>query len=850
MKGVAVAAAAAGIALVLFGQAPEASVELSMEHRAEAPLSLVSGPEAVSTAAASTMPAPPAAVPLSSPSDEDDRRPTPEELTQVVRQYCVACHNDQMETANLSLQSFDVASAAEMADKAEKMVRKLRPEMMPPPGMPRPDEETLLALVETLEETLDERAAVEPNPGTRAFQRLNRVEYATAVKSLLGLEVDAGAWLPLDSYLAGFDHMADAQPLSPQLLDAYLTAAGVISRLAVGDPEASLARETYSISGRMSQHQWDHVEGAPFGTRGGMVVEHVFPVDGEYVFDLEVRAGNRAEFEDLDLSINGEQVALLPVEPGVSSGNRGGGIPVRTEPVFVPAGQHKVSAAFVRQFAGPYEDLLRPHDWSLAGEGESAGYGVTVLPHLWVMSITGPHNPSEVSDSPTRQRIFTCRPTSAAEERPCAESIISRMGDEAYRRPLTEQDFEGLMSFYDQGAEEGGFENGVRLALQAILASPHFIFRMEREPSDVAPGEIYALNDLDLASRLSFFLWGTPPDSELIGLATENQLSDPDVLEAQARRMLEDPRAEALATRFAAQWLRLQDMENIDPDMYWFPNFSHNLRSDLRRETELFFEHLVQEDRSFLEVLSADYTFVNERLARHYGFSDVIGDDFRRVEYPAGTSRRGVLSHGSVLLLTSMGTRTSPVLRGKWVMEVLLGTPPPPPPPVPALEETAPVTAGEVMTTRQRMEMHRDNPACMSCHQMIDPIGIALDNYDVVGQWRVRERAAPLDTRGELWDGTPVDSPLELSGALLEHPVPIVRTFTSYLMSYAIARPVEDHDQPAIREIARQAEADDYRMSSLILGVVMSDPFRLRRAEAIADNDAELEVRFEDQQHE
>ena len=764
------------------------------------------------------------------------RDATDDELNQVTRRTCNICHNDQLLTGNLSLAGFDIAEAASDRERAEAVIRKLRLEMMPPPGLNRPGGDTLIAIAARLEENIDAVASRNPDPGTRGFQRLNRAEYARAVEDLLGLEVDAGTWLPLDSYLGNFDNMADAQALSPTLLNAYLTAAGTISRMAVGNPEAPATHVTYSQSPLVSQQNWDHVEGAPFGTRGGLVATHHFPADGTYTFQVETRSGTMATFEDIDLSINKEQVALLRFEPGLASGNRGGGVPLRTEPIFVPAGQHTVSVAFLRRFEGPYEDLLRPHRWSLAGEGESSGYGITNLPHIWNMTISGPHEPVGVSETEARRRIFTCMPATPAEELPCAESIVERLASEAYRRPVAPERLAGIMDFYREGAETEGFETGIRMALQAILASPAFIFRMEREPAGLEPGDVYPVEDLDLASRLSFFLWGSPPDDELVEVAAAGELNDPAMLRRQALRMLEDPRAEALSTRFAAQWLRLQDMENIRPDPFWFPDFSENLGEDMRQETEHFFQYLLEEDRSILELFSADYSFLNERLAGHYDIPGVMGDAFRKVDYPEDSQRKGILGHGSVLLLTSMGNRTSPVLRGKWVMEVLMGSPPPPPPPsVPALEETDAVEDGKVLTTRERMAIHRANPACASCHIMMDPIGIALDNFDVMGRWRLRENGMPVDTRGDFYDGTPVNGPAELADALLRRPVPLVRSFTEYLMSYAIARPVRTEDQPAIRAIVRASEPDDYRLSSLVLGVVLSDPFRMRSVAAMAD---------------
>ena len=747
----------------------------------------------------------------------------------VVRRTCVACHNDQSLRGNLSLEHFDVTDAAGHADVAERMVRKLRAGMMPPPAPNRPAAATLRTLAETLERHLDEAAAVAPDPGGRTFQRLNRAEYAEAVRDLLALDVDAGDWLPLDQVSANFDNIADAQTLSPTLLEAYLNAASAISRLAIGERGSRAVDHTYTNSEYVSQHPWDHVEGAPYGTRGGLVVDHVFPADAEYVFALTFTSGANTRVDDIDVSIDGERAALLHYNTDRQVGADGrGGVSTATQPVFVRAGPHRVAAAFIRQAEGPYEDLIRPHDWSFAGGG-SGGAGITTLPHVRDVVISGPYNVTGLSETPSRQRIFTCRPTGPGEARPCARRIITRLGREAYRRALEAREIDDLLRFFDDGAANGGFETGVGTALEALLASPHFVLRLERAPVD-APRRGYRLSDVDLASRLSFFLWGTPPDDELQTLADEDRLSA-DELERQTLRMLADPRAAALGRRFAAQWFRLQDMDKVRPDPNFYPDYDENLAQAMRRETELFFANLVQEDRSLLDLYRADYTFVNERLARHYGIPGVAGRHFRRVAYPDDT-RRGVLGHGSILVLTSLANRTSPVLRGKWVMEVLLGTPPPPPPPdIPALEDIEDVKDGRRLTTRERMEMHRSNPSCSSCHRLIDPIGLALDNFDVTARWRQRENGVPLDTRGDYYDGTPVSTPRELVDALLARPIPLVRTFTENLLAFAIGRRVEHFDQPTIRAVARAAEANDYRMASFIMGVVGSDAFQRKRGE-------------------
>ncbi len=751
----------------------------------------------------------------------------------LVQSVCVDCHYAQNKdnTGGLSFENFKIADIASHPEVGERMIRKLRAGMMPPPPTPLPDAVSYNGLINALESKLDAAGAAKPNPGGRVFQRLNRTEYASAIKDLLGLDVNAGDWLPLDSLNSNFDNIADEQMISATLIESYLNAAAEISRMAVGDRQAQSLDRTFTASTYESQHPWDYIDGAPFGTRGGMVVNYVFPADGEYVFVPEFIAGNNSRFEDLDISVDGTRVALVRYEtqPSGSADGRGG-IPMPTEPVKLRAGQHVVSAAFVRRSDGPYEDLIRPHDWSFAGGG-SGGNGITTLPHLRQFTIRGPRNVTGVSDTVSRQRIFVCRPTTSAEERTCARSIVTAMGTKAYRRPITTVEADALMKFYDAGTTKGGFESGVRTSLEALLASPRFIFRIEDQPASVKAGDTFRISDFDLASRLSFFLWGTPPDQELLNLASKGQLSTPAVLEQQAKRMLADPKSTALGTRFAAQWLRLQDLDKNHPDPNYYPNFNDEIANAMREETITFFNHLVSEDKSALDLYRADYTYVDETLARHYGFPGVAGDQFRKVTYPDST-RRGLLGQGSMLVQTSFANRTSPVLRGKWVMEVLLGTPPPPPPAnVPPLDNTSEAKNGHTLTTRERMEMHRAAPACQSCHRFMDPIGLSLDNFDVTGKWRMHENGSALDTKGVFYDGSPVSSPAELSALLLKRPVPLVRTLTENLMAFALGRRVEYYDQPTVRAIASTAEKNDYRMSSFILGVVKSDAFRLKRAE-------------------
>jgi hypothetical protein len=790
------------------------------------------------------------------------------DLNLFLEETCATCHNEAMLSGNLSLEGFEISRAPERAETAEKMIRKLRAGMMPPPEMPRPPAEALLSLVTALEEVVDRSAAAHPHPGSRRFQRLNRAEYERVVRDLLGLQIDASRWLPPDTYLGNFDNLSAAQGLSATLVEAYLRAASEVARIAVGNPHARSATVQYTSPIEVSQHAWDRLEGAPYGTRGGIVVTHDFPADGEYLFSIETLFGQGTGFEDLDVSIDGEGMALLALPNG--SGDE---VPIRTEPIFVRAGQRQVAAAFLRRIEGPYEDRLSPHGWSFVGGEDSldwANYGITALPHLKSLTIEGPFEVRGMSETASRERIFDCRPVSVSDQRPCAQAIVSRLARGAYRRPITDEDLAGLMAFYDRGAGSEGFEVGVRTALQAILASPQFVFRLEKEPSaraqgaqarergaraheersesrseerwgwgsgalrEAHQGASYRLSDVDLASRLSFFLWGTAPDERLLELASANRLSDPAVLDREVERMLLDARCEALATRFASQWLRLQDTEDIQPEPYLYPDFTGQLRSDLVRETQLLFGHLVREDRSLLELFTADYTFLNERLARHYDIPGISGEGFRRVAYP-DDRRRGLLGHGSVLLATSMSARTSPVLRGKWVMEVLMGTPPPPPPPnIPAFDDTRSASGGRRLTTRERLELHRANPTCHSCHRFMDPIGLALDGFDVTGRIRSRENGAPLDTRGTFYDGTDVSDARDLVDALMKRPIPLVRNFTANLLAYAIGRRVEYFDQPAIRSIAREAEANGYRMSSFIRGVVKSEPFQ--RAESSEDN--------------
>ena len=761
---------------------------------------------------------------------------SPETVDNFVADYCLMCHSDAARTGGLTLESFDGLHVADDAEVAEKMIRKLRLGMMPPAIAPQPEREIVDALVATLETQIDTQAASQPNPGRRTFQRLNRAEYTRSVQDLLGIEVDVAAFLPPDTMSDGFDNIADVQTMSATLMEGYLRAANTISRLAVGDPAASPTEVTYRVSRRASQMH--HVEGAPMGTRGGVSVIHIFPADGEYIFKVQLHSTptgflyglTAGDSEQIEISVEGRRVALVDIDPLMHE-EAPTGMLLQSVPISLNAGPHRVSAAFIQRLVGPVDDLMAPIEHTLADTTIGRAYGVTTAPHLQFFSINGPHNLTGVSDTISRRRIFVCRPVTADDELVCANEIVSRLASQAYRRPVGNADIEDLMSFYQSGRDDGDFESGIRTSVQAILASPHFLFRLEQTRQDLEPGQSYRVSDVELASRLSFFLWGMGPDDELRSLASEGVLNVPATFDTQVKRMLADPRSAALATRFASQWLRLQDLERLHPDYQLYPHYDHGLSVALKRETELFFDYLVREDRSVLDILTADYTFANERVARHYGIPNVTGTRFRRVDLP-GDERRGVLGHGSILTLTSIADRTSPVLRGKWIMEVLLGSPPPPPPPnVPDLEVTQDAAEGKVLSVRQALEAHRADPACNSCHAVIDPLGLTLENFDVTGAWRIKDNGVPVDASGELYDGTAMDGPVGLRTALLNHSDAIIMTFTENLLTYALGRRLEYYDMPAVRRIVREAAHNDNRMSSFIMGVVNSTAFQMRTAE-------------------
>ena len=748
--------------------------------------------------------------------------------TELVATYCGSCHSERAKAGGLSLAGFNAMRAAESPDVVEKMLRKLRAGMMPPAGAKRPPAGSLDELTVALEARVDEHAAVNPNPGWRPFQRLNRAEYQRAVQVLLGVDVDVTPLLPPDTISHGFDNVADAQTFSPTLMEGYLRAASRVTALAVGDPDSVAGESTYSLPKTASQLA--RAEGAPLGTRGGISTTHTFPADGEYVFRLDFFAeplgilfGNTATGEQIEVSINGERVALFDIDPRMNETTSS--LSLKTPSVHVQAGPQRITAAFLQRFEGPVNDLVAPIEHTMADTEIGIAVGITTLPHLRNLAVVGPHTVTGMSDTASRRKIFTCRPTTVADEAACATSIVQGLASRAFRRAPTEREVTRLLAFYDTGRRDRTFEVGVTKAVEAVLASPQFLFRLENTPATAKPGQPYRLADVELASRLSFFLWAAGPDPALLAAATQGKLATPVQLEKQVTRLLVDPRSEALATRFASQWLRLQDLDDVSPDPILYPYFDRTLSQALQKETELFVDSLVREDRSILDLLTADYTFVNGRVARHYGLPGVNGPQFRRVALPE--QRRGILGHGSVLTLTSIADRTSPVQRGKWIMEVLLGSPPPAPPPnVPALEDTKGTSDGKVLSVRERMEVHRTNPACQSCHKVIDPLGLALEHFDATGRYRIKDNGVPVDAVGDLYDGTRMDGAAGLRAALIGHKDAFLLSFTEHLMTYALGRRVDASDMPAVRAVIRQAARRDYKISAFVQGIVASEQFQ------------------------
>jgi mono/diheme cytochrome c family protein len=726
----------------------------------------------------------------------------------LVDQYCATCHNDRMRAGGLSLASLRVADAPTNTAVWEKAVRKVRTGMMPPAGAPRPDRATLDGLAAHVEDVIDRAAAATPNPGTRALHRLNRTEYSNAVRDLLDLPIDAAAMLPGDDSAEGFDNMASVLSVSPALMQAYVSSAQRISRLAVGDPTTSSGITTYPAPRGLSQAE--HREGQPYGTRGGLAVVHIFPLDAEYSFRVG-RTGSGFGLpavggdEQVEITLDGERLHLI-------------GRDARGEArLKVPAGPHTVGVAVVRRAnARGVDDLFSELAMSSGVSG---------------VSITGPIAPTGPGDTPSRRKIFVCRPRAAAEELPCARTILTTIATRAWRRPVGESDpsIDTLLGFYRSGHELRGFEAGIQYALARLLVDPQFIYRFEKEPANVAVGGAYRVSDVELASRLSFFLWSSIPDEPLMLVAAAGRLRQPGVLEQQTTRMLADPRADSLVTNLAGQWLLVRDVENVAPDVR---DFDGNLRYSFKRETELLFESILREDRSVLDLLRADYTHVDERLARHYGIPNVRGSRFRRVTLAGDDPRRGLLGHGSVLTATSVGNRTSPVKRGKWILENLLGAPVPSPPPGVEVN-LEPSKSGEAVPSslRQRMERHRANASCASCHAVMDPIGFSLEHFDLTGKWRDADGGVPVNASARLTDGTELSGPASLRRAIVDRPDAFVGTATEKLLAYALGRRVETFDMPTVRSVARGAANEDYRLSSIVLGIVKSAPFQMKKKE-------------------
>jgi len=734
----------------------------------------------------------------------------------------------------LDKDAVDLAHVADRADIWEKVIRKLHGRMMPPQGMPRPDEATIDAFASSLETSIDRAALAKPNPGRAPLHRLNRSEYAAAVHDVLALDIDATALLPADDEANGFDNIADVLKVSPSLLEQYLTAARKVSALAVGDPRTPPIGAVYRVPPDRSQE--DHIEGLPLGTRGGALVRHNFPVDATYEFNvvlLQNIVGYVPGLEwphELEISIDGQRVFLAEV--GGPQDNRLSDTNLaltketldrrlRTR-VAVKAGPHDVGVAFLRKNSAQSDEPLQPFTRNLDLQDMNG------FPTINFFQITGPFNVTGPGETPSRRRILVCEPRrSSGEIDPgeggCARRILTAVARRAYRRPVTDAEVDELLRFYQAGRSRGTFDAGIQESLTFVLASPKFLFRAEPDPPQVAANVPYPVSDVELASRLSFFLWSTIPDDELVSLAAQNKLHDPATLERQVRRMLADPKSTALVDNFAAQWLFLRNLQSFIPDSDEFPNWDDNLRQAMRTETSLFFQSVMREDRNVLDLLTADYTFVNQRLAKHYGIPNVYGSQFRRVTI-ADENRRGLLGQGSVLAVTSYPNRTSVVLRGKYILENILGTPPPSPPAdVPPLKETG--EGGKVLPLRALMEHHRKSPTCATCHRVIDPLGFSLENFDATGRWRVKEVAGVVDASGQLADGTPVDGPVALRKAILKHPEQFVRTMTEKMLTYALGRGLEYYDMPVVRSIAADAKNQNYRFSSIVLGVVNSTPF-------------------------
>ncbi len=743
-----------------------------------------------------------------------------------VTEYCVFCHNQQQKTAGLDLESIETNAIGQNPHAWESVVHKLRGRQMPPSNMLRPSEEEYEAIINYLTAKLDQHAAKHPNPGrTETFRRLNRTEYKNAIRDLLALDIDVIELLPHDEASHGFDNITVGE-LSPTLLDRYISAAQKISRLAVGTVNSPQG-ETIRIRPDLTQEE--HVEGLPYGTRGGVLLTHNFPRDGEYEISVRLSRDRNESVEglhephQLEILLDNQRVKMFKVKP--PSGKKSHAEVDQHLHVRVPvtAGPHDLGVTFIKKPSSLLETERQPFDAHFNFHRHPR-----ISPAVYQVSINGPYNAQGPGSTPSRNAVFICYPNSPDEYDHCAETILSNLMRKAYRRPVTDTDLVKPMEFFQTGKSEGGFEAGVERALSSILVSPQFLFRIEFAPDEVKPDEVYTVSSFDLASRLSFFLWSSIPDEELFSLAERGVLHNESVLQEQVLRMLKDPKSQSLVTNFAGQWLYLRNLESTTPDLRLFPNFDDNLRQAFRKETELFFESVLREDRSVIDLIDADYTYLNERLARHYDIPHIYGSRFRRVKLEDGHHRGGLLRQGSILTVTSYATRTSPVIRGHWVLENMLGTPPPPPPPdVPALEEN---TVSASLPIRERLLAHRENPACASCHDVMDPLGFALENFDAVGRWRTVEYGEPIDASGEFFDGSPFENIDELETILLQHQDMFAGTLVEKLLTFALGRGIEYYDYPAIRQIVRNAKDDEYKFSSLILGIVKSTPFQMRSA--------------------
>jgi hypothetical protein len=756
-------------------------------------------------------------------------------------QYCVTCHSEKLKTGGLSLQGANLTDVPKGAETWEKVIRKLRVGAMPPQGMPRPDKTALDGLASFLETSLDRGYTAKPNPGRATMHRLNRTEYANAIRDLLALDIDATALLPPDDESSGFDNIADVLRVSPSLMERYLSASWNISRLAVGNLSIAPSTATYRVRPDLSQDQ--HIDGLPLGTRGGILVHHTFPVDGEYIIKVRLWRNTfdllrgMEDPHQIEISLDGERVRLVTVgghddfvkmaeNPGAFGADLDQRLTIRMP---VKAGSRAVSATTILRSHAQKDDLIKPFMRTTID-----GLDITGDPSVDRLNIEGPFKQTSAGDTASRRKIFVCQPATPKDELPCARKILSTLARRAYRRPLKDSDLEEPLSFYQRRRNNNGsFEAGIESALQLILASPEFLFRFEPDPANAAADTPYRIDDVALASRLSFFLWSSLPDDTLLALATQGKLKEPVILDQQVKRMLADPKAEALADNFAEQWLFLRNLKNSAPNLDAFPDFDDNLRQAMRQETKLFFESIQHEDRSVLDLLNGDYTFVNERLAKHYGIPNIYGSQFRRVPV-TDPARRGLLGQASILTVTSYPNRTSPVQRGKWILTNILGTPPTPPPPnVPELKENA--EGSQPKSVRERMEAHRADAVCAGCHKVMDPVGFALENFDAIGRWRASDDGAKIDPSGTLFNGSRVDGPAALRQTLTSRPEVFVGVMTEKLLTYALGRGVEYYDMPAVRRIVNDAGTHDFKFSSLITGIVKSTPFQMKiKAPALA----------------